>query len=390
MAGGDAFARIVAALNEAPFQDDGWLRASALIDEACRTHGSMLGHTTGDSVENSQVHLAILSHRGERQEEIERLYLDNYVRIDERIPHLRNLPDSSVAHISDLLSEEQLKASVVYNEYLVRVHRKDGLDVRLDGPGGSNILWSIRETIDGDGWSSDQLRLIDALLPHIRQYITVQETVANAGGQNASFADMLGLPGIGIIKIDARGRIVAANDRARAELQRRNGLSDVGGTLSAVLPGDNDRLQRLLARALPRLRDPAAAGSTMVHRNSQGPGVIVHVHPVVDPETGYVGRRVAALVMIVDPLGRESVAPSLVMSVLGLTPVEAEIAVMLAEGWTARQIAGKTGRAYSTVRTHLKHVFDKLGVSRQYELARQVSALSILPAPDDPSEAAPK
>ena len=257
-AGGDAFARIVAALNEAPFRDDGWLRASALIDEACRTYGSMLGHTTGDTVENSQVHLAILSHRGERQEEIERLYLDNYVRIDERIPHLRNLPDGCLAHISDLLSEEQLKASVVYNEYLVRVHRSDGLDVRLDGPGGSNILWSIREPIDGDRWSSDQLGLIEALLPHIRQYITVQDAIANAGGENASFADMLELPGAGIVKIDARGRIVAANDRARAELQRRNALSDLGGTLSAILPGDNDRLQRLLAKAMPPLGGPAA------------------------------------------------------------------------------------------------------------------------------------
>ena len=39
-----------------------------------------------------------------------------------------------------------------------------------------------------------------------------------------------------------------------------------------------------------------------------------------------------------------------VEAVLGLTPAEAEIAVLLAEGRTVRQIAEATGRGYGTVR----------------------------------------
>ena len=49
-------------------------------------------------------------------------------------------------------------------------------------------------------------------------------------------------------------------------------------------------------------------------------------------------------------------------------------------GRTLRQIAATTGRRYSTVRTHLKHVFTKLGVTRQFEVAQRVLALSSLPA----------
>ena len=69
----------------------------------------------------------------------------------------------------------------------------------------------------------------------------------------------------------------------------------------------------------------------------------------------------------------------LVEAVLGLTPTEAEIAVLLAEGRTVRQIAEATGRGYSTVRSHLKHTFSKLGVRRQFEVAQAVHSLSILP-----------
>lgn len=68
-----------------------------------------------------------------------------------------------------------------------------------------------------------------------------------------------------------------------------------------------------------------------------------------------------------------------VEAVLGLTPAEAEIAVLLAEGRTVRQIAEATGRGYGTVRSHLKHTFSKLGVTRQFEVVQAVHSLSILP-----------
>ncbi|MYD96425.1 MAG: hypothetical protein F4X98_03425, partial [Gammaproteobacteria bacterium] len=72
--------------------------------------------------------------------------------------------------------------------------------------------------------------------------------------------------------------------------------------------------------------------------------------------------------------------PALVEVVLGFTPAAAAIAVLLAEGRTLRQIAAATGRGYSTVQTHLRHTFAKLGCSRQLEVVQPVEALSKLPA----------
>ena len=105
--------------------------------------------------------------------------------------------------------------------------------------------------------------------------------------------------------------------------------------------------------------------------------------PVAGGEADYRALRVAALVLIVDPVSRARVEPELVEAMLGLTPTEAEIALLLAEGWTARQIEAATNRSYSTVRTHLKNIFAKLKVSRQFEVARTVLSLSGLPASRD-------
>ena len=118
-----------------------------------------------------------------------------------------------------------------------------------------------------------------------------------------------------------------------------------------------------------------------VRRPSLQPGLVVHVTPVTNGKADCRARRVAALVMVVDPVDRARVDPGLVQAALGLTPAQAAIAVLLAEGRTPRRIAAATGRRYGTVRTHLKHIYARLGVSRQLGVAQLVLALSTLPAP---------
>ena len=73
------------------------------------------------------------------------------------------------------------------------------------------------------------------------------------------------------------------------------------------------------------------------------------------------------------------VDPRLVAEILGLAPAESQVAVLLAVGRTVRDIALATGRSVSTVRWHMKHVFDKARVSRQAELVRLVLSLAGVP-----------
>jgi DNA-binding CsgD family transcriptional regulator len=56
----------------------------------------------------------------------------------------------------------------------------------------------------------------------------------------------------------------------------------------------------------------------------------------------------------------------------GLTPAEAAFAIEIAKGDGKRAAAARRGISYSTARTHLSHIFDKTGVSRQGELVRLI------------------
>ena len=369
----DAFERILASLYEAMLDDTLWPATSALIDEACGIQGNgiMVGTGPRDAVRALFVGLY---YRGERREDWEREYLEVYHPIDESVPRFRQLPDSRVVHVTDLYTAEELKTSLTYNEALHLGSAQNSLRVRLDGPDGSHITWGIHDPVASGGWESSQLTLIKGLLPYIRQFVRVRQALVGAEALGASVADLLDTPRIGVIHLDRRGQIIEANDRARAILRHGDGLSDRGGELRARGPADHAHLEGLLAGALPSA-GVGVSGSMLLRRPSGVLPLVVHVKPVVVSPPDYGARRVAVLVLLVEPGRPSRIDPDLVATTLGLTRAESQIAVALAHGQTVREIAGTTGRQVSSIHWHLKHIYRKLGVARQAELVQLVRAI---------------
>ena len=339
----DTFERILASLHEAALDDTHWPSASALIDDTLGVHGNCLVYGDAHSREDIRIDYAGFFYRGERRHEWEREYFDVYFPMDERVPRLLQLPDSQLVHMADLFTGEELKTSALYNDFSIRVHAQNSIDVRLDGPDGSCITWGVNDPVDGGGWSSARLDTLRRLLPHIRQFVCFRQALSGAGALGASLMELLDTTGSGIIQLDRRGRIVAANDRARALLRTGDGLLDERGFLFARRPEDNADLQGLLARALPPFGAQGVGGSTMARRSSALP-LVLHVNPVAQRETDSRSWPVAALVLVVDPERRTRIDPDMVRAALGLTGLESRVAVLLAEGKSVREIAATMGR----------------------------------------------
>ena len=370
-----AFARVLASLYDAMLDDSHWPATSALIDEACDLTGNalMVGEGPQDDI---RVTFVGLYYRGQRRPDLEREYLDVYHPINEAIPRLRQLPDGHLVPIKDLYTADELHTSRAYNEALRRGQYQQGLNVRLAGPGGSPMTWSLADPIASEGWGSSQIALVRRLTPHIRQFIRVRQALVRAQAGDTTVTALLETPRIGVVHLDRRGRILAVNDRALSLLRQGEWLSDEGGVLQAREPDDQYRLARLVADALPTSGAVPVSGSMRLGRVSGVPPFVVHVKPVGVPQPDYGARHVAALVLLVEPGRHPRLDPTLVATTLGLTPAESQVAVWLADGKSVRDIATATDLTEGAIYWHLKQIYQKLPISRQVDLVRLVLSIA--------------
>ncbi|MCY4141083.1 MAG: hypothetical protein OXF56_22805 [Rhodobacteraceae bacterium] len=375
----DAFERCLEALYGAALDDARWPAATALIEEAVGAGGNALqvAEGFGDDV---RLHFARFLRKGETSEDLVREYLMHYRPHDEMIPRIRRLPHGRLVHVHDLYTEGELKTSPAYNDGLRLLGGQNGLHARFDGPDGLRITWSLGDPVGGDGWETAPLRLIERLLPHVHRSVMIRQALAAADALGASGSGLLESDRIGVVQLDRGGRVLEANEPALDILRRGDGLVESDGALDAWLPADRRRLRRLIRRALPELWGVAPVGSSMtVQRSSIRSRLGLHVSPVGNREGDFGGRRVAALVFVVDPARRQRIDAQRVAVTLGLTPSEGRMAALLAEGLRVREIAAATEWSEDYVRWLTKQAYRKLGATGQVELVRQVLAVDGLP-----------
>ena len=304
--------------------------------------------------------------------------MDLYHPINEGVLRFRQLPDNSVVPTPALYTSQELKTSPTYNEAFLRGNSQNGLNIRLLEPDGSHIAWHPHDPVVPGGWGAAQLTMVKALMPHIRQFVHIRQALAKAEALGASLSALLDNTRVGIIYLDRQGRIVEANDRAQALLRQGDGLVDRDGVLAARVPADRARLEQLVAAALPTSSAPAVSGLMQLRRTSVWLPFVVHVKPVGVRQMDLGARRVAALVLLTEPGQVARIDPVLVAVALGLTAVESQIAVGVAEGKTIREIAAAMRRTEGSIYWYLNQIYRKQGIARQADLVRLVLSVTVL------------
>ncbi|MYF11402.1 MAG: PAS domain-containing protein [Gammaproteobacteria bacterium] len=367
--------RAVAALNEAAFDDDWWPEASKRMDEACGAMGNILVIGDDGAAGAVEISLARIYFRGQRSAYWERRYFNRLYSMDERIPRLRRLPPGQLVSVRSLYATPlERKRSEVYSEF-VRGETQNGLNMRLALPDSANITWQIANPVGGGDWVPDQLKMIEGLKPHLLHYARVRRALEKADAFGRSMETILENNYVGVMHLDRRRRIVEANDAALRHLHDGSLLTDDAMGLRAASNTDDRKLQRLLASAL----NASSGGSMRLRRPDAATPLMMHVTPITASSPDWGAGRIGALALIVDAKQRLRIDPSLLTEVLGLTPSEAKIAALLAEGLTSRQAGTASGRSEGTVRWHLHRIFLKLGIERQAQLVQLVRTLGWIP-----------
>lgn len=134
--------------------------------------------------------------------------------------------------------------------------------------------------------------------------------------------------------------------------------ADIGSRIEAIRVGD--------------IREPGSAGFGIGLSMADGSLAALHVLPLA--HRGLTLPGAIAAIFLSPPASALSVG-AIVGKLFALTASEIRVFDLLAAGKTVNEISALQGVERSTVRTHLIHLFDKLGIHRQAELVRMASAL---------------
>lgn len=172
--------------------------------------------------------------------------------------------------------------------------------------------------------------------------------------------------GIDVWLLDAEGRIVLMNDRARHTLGKATMLSVSGERLVAARPSQERALRRALAEARNGFR-------SMVHLGCSDHG---HVFAVVPLHEDFRAASPSPVLLLGGQrTSSDPAAMTLLAKALGLTRCECEVLACLCEGLLGPQIAARRSVKLSTVRTQIARLREKLGARSVQELIAKVSTL---------------
>jgi ATP/maltotriose-dependent transcriptional regulator MalT len=240
-----------------------------------------------------------------------------------------------------------------------------------------DVLWPIALSQYADGQPKAALRTLDEV------YRGLPDRMLLLSNDPGCTADLVR------IALDARApdRAAAVAEAARRLAARNRAVPSLAGAAAhadGLLRDDVaalrtavehfDRSPRPLAR-IGALEDAAAAEHTAGHRDRA-----IGLLEAALTECRTVGAHRAATRIeqrlhalgAQEPVGKQADHQPGDQPIAGLTPAEAPVARLVAQGLTNRQIAKELGISPHTVDSHLRHIFTKLDVNSRVAVTRIV------------------
>ena len=174
----------------------------------------------------------------------------------------------------------------------------------------------------------------------------------------------------GVVFTGCDGHVFYMNAAAARQIRAGGALRLFNNRLSLADPAAAKALTSALAGASRGNGNESPQGDTIGIPNRDGAGVLATILPLGgEPERSQARPFAAsAAVFLQDPKVTPVCPAEAIARLYGLTGAELRVAVALMPGTPAPAVAVALGIGLQTVKTHLRHIFQKTGTARQAEL----------------------
>lgn len=218
------------------------------------------------------------------------------------------------------------------------------------------------------------IELLDLLVPHLARAYHIHCRFGEARHERRALREVIDRLPSGVILLDRDLHAVLTNRSADQILALRDGIRLENARPRLADPRQDRAFQQLLAESVRTdARRGRSYGRTLsVLRPSGRRSFATMVGPLLAPAPGTNLGEAVAILFVADPEGSQISTAEVLEGLYDLTPAEAELLRLLAEGHSLEEVAHRRSVTISTTRSQLKQVFAKTDTRRQGELVRLV------------------
>jgi DNA-binding CsgD family transcriptional regulator len=215
------------------------------------------------------------------------------------------------------------------------------------------------------------------LAPHIRRAATISRLFDLKAIETSTFSATIEALGTGVVLVDDALAILFANTAATAMLTANDPIVSRRGRLGVRHLRASKALEDAIAQAAQDEALLGRRGFAIPTRDREGEPNVLHVLPLRRGEIRPgLERRAAAAVFVARRSSGPLVASDALALLYELTPAETRVMEMIGDGRTSAEIASACAIAPSTVKTHLRRVFEKTRCRRQSDVVKLTASLS--------------
>lgn len=287
-------------------------------------------------------------------------------------------PVGVVVASDEILALSELRQTAFFDEVL----RPQGLGhsamIGLAQTPDFGVAFSMNRGPSQGSYGKQELRFLQKLTPHLQRSLKLGLRLdACKALQRAEFRTLDSLA-VGVILLDRKARVLFANSAARSFDGEHGSLILRQAGLVHASPLHSRRLNDLVQSTLRGV----PMGTISVPRADGGDSLTILASSVraqdVDRLADANLQGAAVLLFIIDPANKAGIPTAWLMDAYGLTLAEAKVALAVSSGLSIPETASQLGLSPNTIKTQLRNVFAKSGVSRQTELARLIASIGLL------------
>jgi DNA-binding CsgD family transcriptional regulator/PAS domain-containing protein len=215
-----------------------------------------------------------------------------------------------------------------------------------------------------------EIKLGKLLLPHLRRAVTISNVLDVHTIERVRMAETLDALRCAVVLTNEQGSILHANRAAEHMLEEGGSIQSARGILQATAPSAASELRSAITLAAGNEARIGKTGLAIRLTEPDAPPILAHVLPLTgsDFRTRLQPAAVAAVFIGAPPDAQDGA--NALAAAFGLTPAETKVLASLFAGRTLAETATTLGITTRTAKTHLEHIFQKTGVTRQAELMR--------------------